>query len=385
MIDQIDEVLTGLLRDSLVREGVKDIEVTFGTPSPSEVKKPTINLYLHSIQENAALRETGRELARVAGDREATIGRGPVTVELRYLVTAVGADATAGHKLLSSALVALLRTSIFDIDSNPDLIREPVERLQLVVAQPSAEQGTSLWRAIGQPLQPSLSLVANVTFRPFETRVVRLVREFVMGLGQGMDQNGAKRNITLKSLRVGAAGIVADESTGVPISGAKVEVVSTGQATTTDERGFFLFEGLNPGQASLRATHPTYVEETQATQVPPIGRSDLLEPVGFSLKRMGDADAAANLPRLWQEPKRIVKVEVTGRLRLDDGRPAAYTSVRIDGKEAMTDKEGFYVIGGLMPGSHKLEALLPQKGWVEIASSGEVDKKSRAKEPQKTP
>lgn len=377
MIERIDELLTSVLRDALAKSGIPGVEVTFGPPTPRESKVPSLNLYLHAIEENTAVRETGRELARIPGGSDGAIGRPPMTVNLRYILTASGPDSSVAHRVLSDSLVALLRSPVYDLDTRPHAVQEPVEHAQLIVAQPSRDEATSLWLALGLPLQPSLNLVASVRFRPYETKVVRLVREFVVGLGQGMDQTGLQRNITTRALRVSAAGIVSDATTGAPLPGVRVEVDSTGSATTTDTRGFFYFEGLPPGSINLRASAQGFEVASVSTTVPPPGRSDLLEAIGFELTRLGDAEAVSRLPKMWEEPRRVVRIDVSGRLRLEDGEPAAYTMVKIDGKEAITDGDGFYVVKGLAPGEHRLEALLPHRGWVAIEGEREAASKRK--------
>ena len=55
----------------------------------------------------------------------------------------------------------------------------------------------------------------------------------------------------------GIRGVVVDEAI-VPVADAVVTIDSTGESVETDERGTFVFSGLQPGTYFVTATHPLY-------------------------------------------------------------------------------------------------------------------------------
>lgn len=71
-------------------------------------------------------------------------------------------------------------------------------------------------------------------------------------------------------------GVVVDE-TIQPLPGATVVVVSTGDETTTDRNGSFVFRGLEPGTYTLTASHEDYLDTTVVAAVLEEGRSPVVK------------------------------------------------------------------------------------------------------------
>ncbi|MFZ4508080.1 MAG: Pvc16 family protein [Fimbriimonas sp.] len=369
MIEHVDEVIGSLLGDSVGKATGKPVEVSFGPPTSEASKTRRLNLYLHGVLENVALRAQGRELVRQPGDQGALVGQAPTLIELRYLLTAHAPSSSEEHAILAAALGLLLRNPVLTHAQIPSAVQDQVEEIRIVVAQPTDEAAPSLWVALGQPMRASLSVVVNVTWRFAESRLVRLVREILIGVGQGLDQDGANRNIALRSLRVSVAGIVTDADTGAPLAGAKVEVDGVTKSTLTDARGFFSVENLSPGVKKVLVSAPGYDPAESTSQVPPPGRSDLLVPLGIGLSRPKKVGGSSPVS---EAGSRKVLVQVSGQIKRADGSPAAFTQVRIGTHEAISDGEGNYLISGLEPGENKLEVLLPGKGWTESGKSGKT-------------
>lgn len=72
--------------------------------------------------------------------------------------------------------------------------------------------------------------------------------------------------IEVTSTTGGIRGVVVDEAVR-PIKGATVVVVNTDKTMETDETGLFVFSGLEAGQYFVKASHPLYDLQQQATEV----------------------------------------------------------------------------------------------------------------------
>jgi hypothetical protein len=376
MIRDVDETLQNLLSAELgkipgcvVTE--KD-QITFASPVEAEEVKgsaPRVNLYLHDVRENRALREAGFRLTRKPGDNTVGVRQAPVNLNLSYLVTAyTGSDASGEHRLLSDVLAVFLRSQ--DV---PAPYLSPVfsdQGLALAVAQPDgpgASDPPALWRALGGRMRTALNLVVTAEYNPYETRWTKVVRELVVGMGVGTPPHGPLRPFDLSSIRVSAAGIVLDQAAEVPLPGVIVTADGWNEEAMTDARGFFSLLNLPTGPRTLRfrraGRHGAEIE----TVVPPAGRPELLEPCVVTLRALGDADLAVETAarvanRLsgpgWAEAGRVYHASLSGVLRREDGRPAAYITVRAGGKQTVTDSEGVYCFFDLPPGAHTVNADL---------------------------
>ena len=75
----------------------------------------------------------------------------------------------------------------------------------------------------------------------------------------------------------GVSGTVTDATTDRPISGATVR--AQGGSGVTSESGFYTIGPLQPGNATVRATHPGYVDAQQEVNV-----NSLFSPADFKLE-----------------------------------------------------------------------------------------------------
>src|SRR5512137_1156548 len=108
MIDDLDEVLRQLLiRELPIKNG--EVDVQFDQPKrewSAKVSRPTINLFLHDVRENAKLRQT-QPMWDLTQNPDGTVTqrRKPVRVDLHYIITAWATEPEDEHRLLGRTLM----------------------------------------------------------------------------------------------------------------------------------------------------------------------------------------------------------------------------------------------------------------------------------------
>jgi len=334
VLHEIDDALVRLLRQELGKEGVPgDVSITVGDPPDERPENPQLNLFLHDVVENVARRDQSFEVRPGADLWTVGKSRRPTRVDASYLLSAHAADAATEHRMLGAALRILLRNQYVP----PALLGESLavfgdEALTLMVAQRDGwahRELTAIWQAAGRRLRPAIGIVATAMVDPFETKTVRLVREAVIGLAQGVPAEGAARQMDLRSLRVSAAGRVVDAKSGEPLAGAQM-FADDAPIGVSDALGVFLARDLAPGRRSLRIEAPGYTAWESEIDVSPPLRGGALEPVEVRLRT---AEHSVALPGS----------KITGVLRHADGRPAAFIPLSLNGRLAVTDDQGRYV------------------------------------------
>lgn len=132
-----------------------------------------------------------------------------------------------------------------------------------------------------------LGLVVTAMFNPFETKLVKMVREAIVGIGVGTPPQGPDRPLDLKTTRVSAAGIVTRGEDDLPEPEVVVSVAGREERTTTDERGFFCLLNLPPGKHTLSFWKRGLKVKEVAVNAPPPGRPDLLDRSGLARRDVG--------------------------------------------------------------------------------------------------
>ena len=386
MIHDVDETLKRLLvgelkgmPGSLLKD---ESQITFGLPSAVETPKggkPTVNLYLHDVRENAALRDETMHIVR-REEKSVARQRGPVRLDLSYLITTHGAaDTLEEHRLLSDVIAVFLRNRTVEDRYLADSLKPfGSSAIMLAVAQsdnPAHADPSGLWSALGGQIRPMLGLLATATFNPYETQISKIVREALFGIGVGTPPHGPMRPLDLMDVRVSAAGIVYGPDGESPMPDVIVTVAGREEKAVTDERGLFHIDNLPSGKHTLVIWRRGYKKQEVAVTAQPPGRPDLLEPMGITMGGLSDkeraseekelAEAVLNSPGLVEVGRRYT-VTMSGQLRYADGRPASYIPIRAADKRTITDGEGMYRFTNLPPGEHKVVAEVPGKGDVEM-------------------
>jgi Carboxypeptidase regulatory-like domain/Pvc16 N-terminal domain len=182
---------------------ITGVEVALGLPD-DDAQSAQIGLYLMDLSQSNCAR----------------VGKlSPFKINLRYLVTARSPRAEEAHRLLGELIFAALE--------KPEKERPEFE----VVVEPLPVEA---WAALGAPPQPSFFLRAPLRRERPEPEVPMVTEPVVL-------QPSPMRMLS---------GTVY-ESGGMPIMGARVELLTLGIATRTDEWGRFRFAGV-PSNGQLK-------------------------------------------------------------------------------------------------------------------------------------
>jgi len=185
---------------------ITGVEVVLGLPS-NDAQSAQVGLYLMDLSQNRCVR----------------VGKlPPFNINLRYLVTVRSPQAEEAQRLLGELIFAALQK----------LEKEPPEFEVVVKPLP-----VKAWSVLGAPPQPSFFLLAPLRLERREP-VVPMVKEPVV--------------LQPSPMRMLSGTVY--ESGGMPIMGARVELLTLGIATRTDEMGRFRFAGApSNGQLKLLA------------------------------------------------------------------------------------------------------------------------------------
>jgi hypothetical protein len=353
MVICIDAAIRGAIKEHLNKHAPRlEADVVSGRPSQTFLAS-CLNLHLIGLKENLNLRGFSREVALPSGDGPSLVRRGPLVVELHFLVTAHSSDQGHEYELLNAALVALLKVeSLLD----EGMEKRGVESVTLEVAKGGDALTPALWTALDCPMRPAIFVLANVVFNPFEPLPVRRVRELVLASRQSMNGSGTEASLRIR--RISAAGAVVAMGTQNPVPEAVVEVADGTRSTVADGQGFFHFEGLATGKVLMRAKHPSFKTAEFEVVVPPPGRIDLIQPVLVEMEKSGVEG--------W-----------SGQLPTREGKPLSYVPVRVGTLIATSDGEGRFSLSRRLEPHEKIEVSLPGRGWVLLEElSAEGDKRT---------
>jgi len=249
MFQDLDSTLKAMLADAAAPPEVRAADVSFDTPdkdfSPTQT---TVNLFLHDVQENRALRDTAPLLDRT--DSQYVSRRPPLRVDCTYLVTVWstqtgGLKAAEEHRLLGLVLLWLSRFEVIDDRFLQGGLTIPPQLYPLpaTVAQQKEGQGMGqFWTALGVAPRPAFSLTVTIGLQPFDETVP-------YPAVQGVDVAPALLNHPALTGRV-------RNRTLAPVPAAQVTVIESGAATIADRSGAFAFSGLDFGAYTLLVRVP---------------------------------------------------------------------------------------------------------------------------------
>jgi uncharacterized protein DUF4255/carboxypeptidase family protein len=343
MIHVVDEALRALLHRELRSLPSGPPPVSFASPAAdTSGEEPTISLFLYEVREDIEVRARGRFIERDKDRGTATVTRPAVYLRLHY---AVSVRPEQDHSLLAAALTALFRYPTLDLRAwlDPD---SDVGRLAASLQNPQpfpllpAQEGlppdpAQFWGAVGCAPRPAFSLLVRATLEPHapvETPLVRRADTSLAIEGSGASSAGVVHWVAL----AGTVTVTTAEGSA-PVAGAHVQLLDTGLAAITDEKGFYFFTNLQPGAYTVRAWANGLTAAAERVLV------------------RGQAGREYTSQDLT-----LRRAPLSGTVRRAPGaRPVPSAAVRAGGGQAVSDSEGYYAFDRLPAGEHEVCVTVP--------------------------
>ncbi len=170
MINDLDETLRRLLiRELPIKNG--EVNIEFDQPKrewSARLNRPTLNVFLHDLRENATLRQTDWEIKR-NGDGKVTKQRTPVRMDLHYMITAWAKESDDEHRLLARTIIALFRHPTLPDDLLTESLRSQPVPIPVRVAEPDALRNPAdIWSAMDNELRPAIACIVTLAFNPYQ-------------------------------------------------------------------------------------------------------------------------------------------------------------------------------------------------------------------------
>lgn len=283
MIADLDETIRQLLIAELpVKNG--EVEISFDQPKrewSARISKPTVNLFLYDVRENATLRQHQWErMPSVNGDHLARLKRTPFRVDCFYMLTTWAAEPEDEHRLLTRALMALFRFPILPEDRLIGSLKNPIFEIQARLASHDRlTNPAEVWSSLDNELRPSVSYIVTLALDPWKEIEGPIVRTLTLRTGQA-GRLPRRRELISEvppDEQIFIGGTLRDKSKGnQPAVGVTVAIKGTGLFATTDAEGQYTLGSLQPGEYTLVAwTEEGKPKEKKITVPPKDGDYDL--------------------------------------------------------------------------------------------------------------
>jgi hypothetical protein len=244
MFDDLDATLKAMLADASAPANLRNADISFDIPDKDfQPTQATVNVYLHEVAENRALRDEARIIDLT--NNLYTSRLPSLRLDCTYLITAWSAQTGAlktqeEHNLLGLALIWVSGFPVLDDSFLQGVLKTPPQPYPLATMVAQTREGQPMgqfWSALGIPPRPAFSLTVTIAVDPF-TQV---------------DQFTAFQQINVQttSLQYPALSGRVLDNTLAPVAGATVTVAETGAQQTSDAAGRFTFVGLQPGTYTL--------------------------------------------------------------------------------------------------------------------------------------
>ena len=256
MIHDLDEALRRLLiREIPIKNS--EVEIKFEQPSrewSARLSRPTLNLFLFDVRENAKLRQA-RPTWQMERHDDGSITRRikAVRVDLHYMVTAWANDPDDEHRLLAGTLLALFRNPELPEELLPESLQNQPAPITIMVAQEDElKNPTDVWNVLDNEMRPAVNCVVTIALDPYRPIVGPMVRTRELRFGQAgrpwfekLDQPAAAHVCWT------IGGMVHSKQ---PLDELRLTLVERGQEVPLQPEGRFAIGNLQAGEYTLEVT-----------------------------------------------------------------------------------------------------------------------------------
>lgn len=253
MFDEIDEAIRQLLsRELPIRNN--EIDIAFDLPKrewSARLSRPTLNLYLYDVRENIKMRQMTAAWETTSNGSTATTRRGPVRVDLTYMVSAWATQPDDEHRLLGRLMQTMLRFPTVPDDLLPEAMKAQKLPVALQMAQPDIlDKPTELWGVLSNDLRPGIGLRVTMAVNPYAATTAPIVKTSDVRFDQrdGAGTSPAGNKMMVRGLIRGAAGAVKPRVMLVE-RGMEALVRASDEGVTE-----FAFFDMIPGEYTLEFT-----------------------------------------------------------------------------------------------------------------------------------
>jgi hypothetical protein len=263
MLTELHDALRRLLHEQGQMSPL-EVDVRFEAPTRQwidRLTRPTIDLFLYDLEENADLRATQFQTLRSNGHAERRAP--PRRIDLKYMVSGLATDIGDAHRLLWRALVTLLKYPEVPTELLSRELRLPDVPLTTRVAHGGDSPNLlEVWSGLGVDPRPALSYVV---IAPLD---VDLAIQSPLVLTHSTRYRNTREADAPAGTYVGIAGVVRDAQ-GRPL--ADVRVTREGSAregSLTDTEGMFALHPVPMGGVTLRLERADGTHRTVSVEVP---------------------------------------------------------------------------------------------------------------------
>jgi hypothetical protein len=243
------------MRQLLIREvplNPTDVDIVFDRPDRDNVArftKPTVNLFLFDVIEDAYLRESGWGLTR-NGNGIATLRWPPLRVDVRYLVTVWAQAVDDEHRLLYHLYRTFRRMAEVPVEAREGLIQNQTKPLRLLVEDTELKTVLDLWGVLDNRMQPSFIVRSTVAIDLNAVRQEPVVRTMASRIGLPPYPPETTQRVFGK----------VRDSKGKAVAGARVR--SGRRTATTDAEGLYSLQ-LAAETVDIKVTAAGFGDETR--------------------------------------------------------------------------------------------------------------------------
>lgn len=259
MFADLDETLKQLL----VREvplPPSDADIAFERPDrerTARFSRPTVDLFLFSIDENLELMQSGWNVTRHP-DNSTTLRWPELRVDLRYLVTVWTQEIDDEHNLLFHLYRTFRRFAVLPTDILQGAMTRQTRPIPIIIERGEISPLMDLWTAMDSTVRTSLVLKATVEVDLNDVRQLPAVRSSGLRIGPMGGPSEARFDI---------AGRVRNEQ-GDPVSGASVRAGSRKVPAFTDGEGCYRITSLPEAPVEIFASAQGFQAQSRTVALP---------------------------------------------------------------------------------------------------------------------